>query len=72
MTTAKFIIYSLVFTCLLSVACLVTVVAKSIDLSQEVKHVKEQRDQLRHALIKGNGDIIKARKIIEANKIVIL
>ena len=53
-------------------AGLVTVVAKSIDLNQEVRHVKAQRDQLRHALIKGNGDIIKARKIIEANKIVIL
>lgn len=72
MKTARFIIYSLVFTCLLSMAGLVTVVAKSIDLNQEVRHVKAQRDQLRHALIKGNGDIIKARKIIEANKIVIL
>lgn len=39
-----------------------------IKLKQEIIEVKEQRDTFRKALIKGNSDILKARKIIQ-NKI---
>lgn len=49
----------------------ITVSAEGMRLRKEnteLKEIKKQRDDMRKALIKGNNDILKARKIIQ-NKI---
>lgn len=63
------------FLAILSVMLMFTTIGlayEGIKLKREMMEIKEQRDTFRKALIKGNNDIINARKIINANNLVII
>lgn len=58
---------------LVSVFSLVFLAKDNTDLRNRYHEMKKQRDDLRKALIKGNSDILKARKILnEKSKIVLI
>lgn len=58
---------------LVSVFSLVFLAKDNVDLRNRYQEMKKQRDDLRNALIKGNSDILKARKILnEKSKIVLI